>query len=99
MVSGFYKSWQFVAVGPAKGRPVLCDDTCYFLPCRSAIEARQRAAVLNSEQGREFFSAFVFNQSKRPLTAEILNLLDLDALTADLEMSSGRQSRRSDRSR
>jgi len=84
MVSGFYKSWRFVAVGPADGRPVLCDDTCYFLPCRSAIEARRRAAVLNSEQGREFFSAFVFNQSKRPLTAEILNLLDLDALTAEL---------------
>ena len=99
MVSGFYKSWQFAAVGPAKGQPVVCDDTCYFLPCRSAIEARRRAAVLNSEQGREFFSAFVFNQSKRPLTAEILNLLDLDALIADLEMNSERQSRRNNRSR
>ena len=36
MVSGFYKSWRFVAVGPVENRPVLCDDTCYFLPCRSA---------------------------------------------------------------
>jgi hypothetical protein len=42
---------------------------------------------LNSERGREFFSAFVFNQSKRPLTAEILSLLDLDALAAELESS------------
>jgi hypothetical protein len=84
MVSGFYKSWRFVAVGPVENRPVLCDDTCYFLPCRSAVEARQRAALLNSERGREFFSAFVFNQSKRPLTADILSLLNLDALAAEL---------------
>ncbi len=55
MVSGFYKSWRFVPVGPANGRPVLCDDTCYFLPCRSAAEARCRANLLNSEGGREFF--------------------------------------------
>ncbi len=89
MVSGFYKSWRFVAVGPVENRPVLCDDTCYFLPCRSAAEARRRAGHLNSERGREFFSAFVFNQSKRPLTAEILSLLDLEALAAELEMGRG----------
>lgn len=84
MVSGFYKSWRFVAVGPVENRPVLCDDTCYVLPCRSAVEARRRAALLNSERGRDFFTAFVFNQSKRPLTAEILSLLDLEALAAEL---------------
>lgn len=83
MVSGFYKSWRFAAVGPAGGRPVVCDDTCYFLPCHSASEARRRAAVLNGDRGREFFSAFVFNHAKRPLTAEILGLLDLDALAAE----------------
>jgi hypothetical protein len=84
-VSGFYKSWRFVAVGPVKHRPVVCDDTCYFLPCRSAAEARRRTAHLNSERSREFFSAFVFNQAKRPLTADILGRLDLDALAAELD--------------
>lgn len=92
VVSGFYKSWRFVAVGPHENRPVLCDDTCYFLPCRSAAEARWRAALLNSERGREFFSAFVFNQSKRPLTAEILSLLDLETLAAELKIGPGRGS-------
>jgi hypothetical protein len=98
-VSGFYKSWRFVAVGPVQNRPVVCDDTCYFLPCRSAAEARQRAAHLNSERGREFFSAFVFNQSKRPLTAEILGLLDLEALAAELNHASRRWTRSATRSR
>jgi SAM-dependent methyltransferase len=84
MVSGFYKSWRFVAVGPVEDRPVLCDDTCYFLPCDSAAEARQRADLLNSDRAQEFFSAFVFNESKRPLTAEILSSVDLEALAAEL---------------
>jgi hypothetical protein len=91
MVSGFYKSWRFVPVGPVGNRPVLCDDTCYFLPCSSATEARRRADLLNSNRGQEFFSAFVFNEAKRPLTAEILNTLNLDALTA--EMPLGRRRR------
>lgn len=90
MVSGFYKSWKFAAVGPFENRPVVCDDTCYFLPCGSAHQARRRAALLNSDRGREFLSAFVFNQSKRPLTAEILSLLDLDALDADMRRISAR---------
>lgn len=79
-VSGFYKSLRFIAAGPTDGRPAILDDTCYLLPCRSANEARSRAQILNSYEAREFFSAFVFAEAKRPLTADILNLLDLDAL-------------------
>jgi hypothetical protein len=94
MVSGFYKSRKFVAVGPIGNRPVLCDDTCYFLPCSSAAEARRRADLLNSDRGQEFFSAFVFNESKRPLTVEILNSLDLVALAAELPVARGRKTAR-----
>jgi methylase of polypeptide subunit release factors len=84
VVSGFYKKRLFAAVGPVRRRPVVCDDTCYFLPCRSAAEARQRAELLNGELASEFFDAFVFTESKRPLTAEILGLLDLDALAREV---------------
>jgi N-6 DNA Methylase len=83
VVSGLSKNWRFAAVGPCKGRPVVCDDTCYILPCDSACQARMRAELLNGERAREFFSAFVFLDSKRPLTAEILGLLDLDRLAAE----------------
>lgn len=82
VVSGFYKSLKFVAVGPLDGRPVVCDDTCYFLPCDSAAEARALATRLNGPLARDFFSAFVFPDAKRPLTAEILGSLDLAALAA-----------------
>jgi hypothetical protein len=81
-VSGFYKTPQFAAVGRRRSRPLICDDTCYFLPCTSAAEARRLAGLLNGPLAREFFSAFVFPDAKRPLTAEILNSLDLAALAA-----------------
>jgi hypothetical protein len=81
-VSGFYKTPQFTAVGPLRERPVVCDDTCYFLPCTTAAESRELARLLNSRHAREFFSAFVFPDAKRPLTAEILGSLDLAALAA-----------------
>lgn len=85
VVSGFYKTLRFMAVGPVDGRPVVCDDTCYFLPCASSTEARALAARLNGPLARDFFSAFVFPDAKRPLTAEILGSLDLGALAASEE--------------
>jgi SAM-dependent methyltransferase len=82
VVSGFYKSWRFIASGPFGNRPAVCDDTCYFLPCASAVEARARAELLNGSRAREFFSALAFPDAKRPLTAELLGSLDLTALAA-----------------
>ncbi|HXY36952.1 MAG TPA: hypothetical protein VEI07_22180, partial [Planctomycetaceae bacterium] len=80
VVSGFYKTRKFVAVGPVRGRPVVCDDTCYFLPCQSGAEATSLARLLNGPLAGDFFSAFVFPDAKRPLTAEILGLLNVAAL-------------------
>jgi hypothetical protein len=80
LVSGFYKTPKFVAVGPVRSRPVVCDDTCYFLPCAQASEARKLANLLNGALARKFFSALVFPDAKRPFTAEILGSLNLVAL-------------------
>jgi hypothetical protein len=85
VVSGFHKTPAFAAAGPVGGRPVLCDDTCYFLPCETAGEARSLAGRLNGPRAREFFQAFIFFDAKRPLTAEILGSLDLAALPSDAQ--------------
>jgi hypothetical protein len=90
VVSGFYKSWHFVAAGPVRNRPTVCDDTCYFFPCASEAEARAQAELLNGPLAREFFSALVFPDAKRPLNAEILRSLDLSALAAAQMQSSSR---------
>lgn len=75
-ISGLYKSLKFTPVGPHGGKPVVFDDTCYFLPCDSRDEATQLATALNGPAAREVFSALIFWDAKRPITAEILNLVD-----------------------
>jgi hypothetical protein len=84
-ISGFYKKLQFRLVGPHQGRPVLFDDTVYFLPCATRAEAEELAARLNSNIAKEFFSAFIFWESKRPITTELLQKLDLTVLRRVLE--------------
>jgi hypothetical protein len=83
-ISGFYKKLQFATVGPHAGKPVVLDDTSYFVSCQSEEEARYIAALLNSQPAREFFSAFVFWDAKRPITIDMLRRLDLSALADEL---------------
>lgn len=84
-ISGLYKKFSFKTIGPYENRPIVFDDTCYFLPCKSEEEAREITSLLNSEVAREFFSAFVFWDAKRPITAQLLNRLDLVKLAYALK--------------
>jgi hypothetical protein len=82
VVSGFSKQLRFIAIGPCPetGKPVVLDDTAYFLPCATAAEAHSRVASLHSAPALEFFSAFLFPDAKRPVTIDLLRRIDLDAL-------------------
>jgi hypothetical protein len=83
-ISGFYKNLHFATVGPYQGKPVVLDDTSYFVSCQSEEEAHFIAGLLNSRPAREFFSAFVFWDAKRPTTIDMLRRLDLSALAREL---------------
>jgi hypothetical protein len=85
-IAGLYKKLEFVVVPPFRGRPVVLDDTCYFFPCLSEEECRVLHDLVQSEPAREFWSAFIFWDAKRPVTAQILNLLDLAALARAIGM-------------
>jgi hypothetical protein len=76
-ISGFYKNLQFQALGSAGGKPIVVDDTCYFIPCDSKQEAEFFADLLNSETARRFISALIFTDAKRPVTVDILKRIDL----------------------
>ena len=86
-ISGFYKKLQFRAIGPADGRPVVFDDTCYFLPCQSKDEARELLKLLNSQAAKGFFDSVIFWDAKRPITADVLGILNLGALSSELGVS------------
>ena len=85
-ISGLYKTMNFKVIGPSSGKPVVLDDTCYFMPCRTREEAVSIVEMLNSEAAQEFFSAFVFWDAKRPITTELLQRLDLLALARELNL-------------
>jgi len=38
-ISGFYKDLKFRLIGPFEKKPVVFDDTCYFIPAKSLEEA------------------------------------------------------------
>jgi hypothetical protein len=70
-------------VEPFQKKPVFFDDTCYFLPFQNEEEARVVADILNSEPCLYFLSSLLFEDSKRPITVELLQRLNLQALAKE----------------
>ncbi len=83
-ISGFYKQLRFRVIGPVNGKPVVFDDTCYFLPCWTEADARNLREMLQSDIATRYFGAFVFWDAKRPITAGLLGSLNLNALARQL---------------
>lgn len=82
-VSGLHRSVHFALVGPVDGKPVLFDDTCYFLSFDEKHEAQVVAGILNSSECLEFLACLTFTDSKRPITVELLQRLNIRALAED----------------
>lgn len=82
VISGFYKTLQFRAIGPSETRPVMLDDTVYFLPCESRAEAEELCEMLNSPAAKNFFKARTFWDAKRPITVSLLSQLSIEHLAA-----------------
>jgi hypothetical protein len=80
-VSGFYKALVFRLVGPHQGQPVLFDDTCYFVSCDDRAHAERVLIALHSAPVQALLRSMVFWDAKRPITARLLQRLDLDRLT------------------
>jgi hypothetical protein len=84
-ISGLHKELVFSMVGPHDGRPVLLDDTCYLFPCDSEEECRLLHELVSSPIAVKFWSSLVFWDSKRPVTAKLLNVLDLAVLAKRID--------------
>ena len=83
-ICGLYKTLTFTVIGPRSGKPVMLDDTCYFLPFRCRKQATCAAELLRSPPAMDFFQSRIFWDSKRPITAATLRLLDLNKLARTL---------------
>lgn len=84
-ISGFYKRIDFNVVGNYENKPIVLDDTCYFIPCQTKKEAEKICKLLNSKIGKEFFEAYIFWDAKRPITIDLLKKLNISKLDKELQ--------------
>jgi len=84
-ISGLYKNCQFKIVGEHGGKPIVFDDTCYFIPCSSQKEAQFLYELLSSDVCKKFIRSLVFLDAKRPITIDVLNRIDLKRVAERLD--------------
>ena len=87
-ISGMHKEPRFQALGPVGGRPVMLDDTCYFLPCSTAEEASLFTALCNDPITLGLIASMSFRDAKRPITKKLLQRIDLSAILQHTDRSS-----------
>ncbi|MCL4260877.1 MAG: hypothetical protein KJZ52_09650, partial [Anaerolineales bacterium] len=76
-ICGLYKTLDFRLVGELNDKPVVFDDTVYFLSFGTEEEARKVLYTLLSRNVQDFFSSMIFWDEKRPIKTGILNRLNL----------------------
>jgi hypothetical protein len=96
-VSGLHKTARFSLIGPMDGKPVLFDDASYFISFEDESEARIVTAILNSFSCQEFLSSLIFKDSKRPITVELLQRLNIHAIAIEEGMADEWKEARSQR--
>lgn len=76
-ISGLYKKIVFQLLEPYDGKSVMVDDTCNFISFDTEAEAHLIFSLLTSQEVTAFLNATIFWDSKRPITTEVLNSIDL----------------------
>ncbi|MBV9616594.1 MAG: hypothetical protein JO011_16995 [Ktedonobacteraceae bacterium] len=87
-ISGLHKIPRFRAIGPVDDRPVMLDDTCYFIPCTNAKQAAILASLLNDPACLDYIKSIFFVDAKRPITKKLLQRIDLASLFNLIEKQS-----------
>lgn len=83
-ISGLYKRSTFSLIVPESEKPIMLDDTCYFLGFDSLSESIFVWAILNSEHVQQLLAALTFLDAKRPYTKDILMRISTDKVAKDM---------------
>lgn len=81
-ICGLYKNLNFRLIGQIQNKPVVFDDTVYFLSFNDYDEAKNVLDFLYEQNTQDFLSALVFWDDKRPIKTSILNSLKLNTQTS-----------------
>ncbi len=83
-VSGFYKQPLFSVLYSDDEKPVMTDDTSYFICFDNYDMAYVAMLLLNSEKVQGFLTSIAFLDAKRPYTKKVLERIDFDKIVASL---------------
>lgn len=86
-VSGFYKQPLFSVLYSDDGKPVMTDDTSYFLCFECFDMAYVAMLLLNSKKVQKFLTSIAFLDAKRPYTKKILERIDFEKIVDCLSIS------------
>lgn len=75
-ICALYKRLDFRLIGPIEGRPVMFDDTVYYISYDSREDAEMAFNKLNSGSARSLLGALIFWDEKRPIKTSILNVVN-----------------------
>ncbi len=76
-ISGLYKTFHFTLILPQEEKPVMLDDTCYFIGFDQIEFAVYALILLNSALTKQFLQSITFADAKRTFTKDVLMRLDL----------------------
>ena len=86
-VSGFYKQPLFSVLYSDDGKPVMTDDTSYFLCFECFDMAYVAMLLLNSKKVQKFLTSIAFLDAKRPYTKKILERIDFEKIVNCLSIN------------
>lgn len=85
-IPALYKKCEFSLIGKYENKPIVFDDTVNFLPVKDKKDAEFLLNSLNSKLAVDFYKSFIFFDSKRPITIQLLKYLDIAKLTTNLKI-------------
>jgi len=83
-ISGLYKKPAFSLILPESEKPLMLDDTCYFIGFDRLSHAIFSWLLLNNICVLNLLECITFKDAKRPYTKDVLMRIALDKIAADV---------------
>lgn len=83
-ISGLYKKPSFSLILPENKKPLMLDDTCYFIGFDRLSDAIFSWLLLKDIHILDLLECITFQDAKRPYTKDVLMRIALDKIAADV---------------
>lgn len=89
-ISGLYKTTHFTLVSPKDSKPIMLDDTCYFIGFNNIKIAQIAHFLLNSDLVQKFLKSIIFSDSKRSINKDTLMRIDFEKVFENYDFKSAK---------